>query len=97
MIGRHAERVVDVQDERVAVPETLDSWDAKPRIEALGAELGDVDELRVDVDVTGPRKMEEAALRFELSHGEDALAARALADPAAEKVIDERRNLALVA
>ena len=53
MVGSHAERVVDIDDARVALGEALEPANVQAWIEPLGTQPGDLDDLRVDVDA-GP-------------------------------------------
>jgi len=50
VIRRHAERVVDVDDDGAALAQVLDSGPAEPRIDVVGRKLRQLDHLRVDVD-----------------------------------------------
>ncbi|MBK9942882.1 MAG: hypothetical protein IPP13_14830 [Kouleothrix sp.] len=51
MVGRQAERVVDVQDQRVARTQPLNALDPDARVDARQVELVQLDHLRIDIDV----------------------------------------------
>jgi hypothetical protein len=61
MVRRHAERVVDVDDHGTALGEAFDARHVDARIEVLGPQQRELDDLGVDVDLAGRRDRADAA------------------------------------
>ena len=97
MVGRHPERVVDVDDDRVALREALDAGDPEPGIDELRIDLAELRDLRVDVDVPRLREVHEALRGLERAHLVHLLGVLGRVDVAAEQVVEEGSELGRVA
>ena len=97
VVGRHPERVVDVEDDRVALHEALDAGDPEPGIDELRIDLAELRDLRVDVDVPRLREVHEALRGLERAHLVHLLRVLGGVDVAAEEVVEEGSELGRVA
>ena len=94
VVRGHAERVVDVDEDRVALREALDAGHREARIEELGIELAEVRDLRVDVDVArAPRGARGPCVASKRAHLVHLRRAGVGVDVRAQQVVEERREL----
>ncbi len=98
VIGRHAQRVVDVDHQRLALAQLLDAGHADPLVEQLRHQPRQLDDLGVDVDAAGAGDRVEATVGVAGADLVDAgLAGGGLVDVRAQRVVEDVGRGAVVA